>query len=158
MHLPHLQPFGKGSVVFLTTCTHGRRPLLACAESHELLREIWSKSARLNGWFVGHYVLMPDHVHLFACPGPEAISLAGWMQLWKSIAAKGINRVTRGTGAVWQPDYFDRYLRSLRDYTHKWDYVLLNPVRKGLVMNPEDWPYRGVIYDLRHEGPRDCSR
>ena len=155
MHLPHLRPFKNASAVFVTTCTHGRQPLLARLEVHEAVRDIWAKSAQLNGWFVGHYVLMPDHVHLFACPKPDALPLAEWMQLWKSIAAKRINRVLGRDGPLWQADYFDRFVRSLHDYSQRWDYVAQNPIRKGLAANPTDWPYRGVIHDLRYHGPRD---
>ena len=155
MHLPHLRPFKNVSIVFITTCTHGRQLLLACPEVHETVRDIWTKSAQLNGWFVGHYLLMPDHVHLFACPQQDALLLAGWMQIWKSIAAKRINRVLGRNCALWQADYFDRYLRSLKDYSQKWDYIALNPVRKGMVINPASWPYRGVIHDLRYHASRD---
>ncbi|HEY8993990.1 MAG TPA: transposase [Lacunisphaera sp.] len=155
MHLPHLQPFKRASIVFLTTCTQGRRTLLACPEVHEVLRNIWQQSADRNGWFVEHYVLMPDHAHLFACPGHDALPLADWMQLWKAIAAKRINQAQHGRGAIWQPDYFDRFLRSLHDYSEKWQYVALNPVRKGLTETPEAWPYRGTIHDLRCHASRD---
>ena len=155
MHLPHLRPFKNSSIVFITTCTHRRQSALACSEAHATLRGIWSKSAQLNGWFVGQYLLMPDHVHLFAYPGPDALPLAGWMQLWKSIATKGINRTTGRSGTLWQEDYFDRFIRSLHDYAQKWDYIALNPVRRGLILRAADWPYRGVIHDLRHHATRD---
>ncbi len=155
MHLPHLRPFKNAPVVFLTTCTQGRLPLLACHEAHETLRDIWIKSAPLSGWFVGQYVLMPDHVHLFACPGPDALPLSRWMQIWKAIASKRINQTLGLKEALWQADYFDRYLRSLKDYSEKWEYVAMNPVRKGLVEIPGEWPYRSVIHDLRYHASRD---
>jgi putative transposase len=155
MHLPHLPPFKNAPIVFVTTCTHRRQPLLAGAVAHEILHDIWTQSAHLNGWFVGHYILMPDHVHLFACPQQGAPALAGWMQIWKTIAAKRINRALGRKGAFWQADYFDRFLRSLKDYSQKWDYVALNAARKGLVTHPEDWPYRGTIHDLHYHASRD---
>ena len=77
------------------------------------------------------------------------------MQRWKTIAAKRINQALNRNGSLWQADYFDRYMRSLGDYSQKWDYVRLNPVRKGLVAKSEDWPYRGTIHDLRYHGSRD---
>lgn len=123
--------------------------MLACIEAHEVLRDIWTKSATMNGWHVGHYVLMPDHVHLFACPNMDARPLGRWMQLWKSISAKRINQVLKRSGTLWQTDYFDRFVRSVSDYSEKWNYVALNPVRKGFATVPEDWPYRGIIHDLR---------
>jgi len=154
MHLPHLRPFDSNSVIFLTASVHQRRPVLACDVAHEVLRNLWAKSAELNGWYVGQYLLLPDHVHLFACQSPDARPLADWMRIWKSIGATHINQSLRRTGALWQADYFDRFIRSLDDYAEKWAYAALNPVRKGLAANPEDWPYRGVIHDLRYHVSR----
>ena len=154
MHLPHLRPFERAPIVFLTICTHGRQRLLASPPIHVAVHNVWARSAQLNGWFVGHYMLMPDHVHLLASPEPAARPLAAWMRAWKSISATRINHALGRNGTFWQADYFDRYLRSLDDYTQKWDYVALNPVRKGLVAKSEDWPYRGIIYDLRHHASR----
>jgi putative transposase len=149
MHLPHLRSFEKAPIVFLTVCTYQRQARLADPVAHEILTDLWGRSAELNGWYVGHYVLMPDHLHLFAAPGFDAQPLAGWMRLWKSISSTRINRRNGQEGSFWQADYFDRYLRSLDDYTQKWDYVALNPLRKGLVDEPSVWPYRGTIHDLR---------
>lgn len=155
MHLPHLFSFHRTPVVFLTTCTDGRESLLARHEAHAVLHDVWERSAICNGWYVGQYVLMPDHVHLFACPGLGALPLHRWVQLWKAIAAKQINRALDRSTRVWQPDYFDRYMRSPQDYAEKWEYVAMNPVRKGLIEHAEAWPYRGVIHDLRHHASRD---
>jgi REP element-mobilizing transposase RayT len=156
MHLPHLSAFEKAPIVFLTTCTHRRQALLANALAHSVLLDIWTRSAELNGWFVGEYVLMPDHAHLFAAPGPRACSLAAWMQLWKAIAARNINRALSRQGTVWQADYFDRYLRSRHDYEQKWAYVEQNPVRQELVTDHKEWwAYRGIIHDLRCRKARD---
>jgi len=46
----------------------------------------------------------------------------------------------------WQPGFFDHLLRHNESYAEKWDYVWGNPVRAGLVTNPEDWPYQGEIH------------
>jgi hypothetical protein len=40
-------------------------------------------------------------------------------------------------------------LRGDESYTEKWEYVKANPVRAGLVREPEDWPYQGVLNTLR---------
>ena len=59
---------------------------------------------------------------------------------------------TRGTldiaPPIWQPEYFDRYLRSQENYGQKWNYVEQNALRAGLVKEGEEWPYRGSIFDL----------
>ena len=49
------------------------------------------------------------------------------------------------TGELWQPGFFDHVLRSEESYVEKWQYVLENPVRAGLVKELEQWPYQGEI-------------
>ena len=149
MRLPHLSPFSKQPLLFITTCTAGRRPLLATTTVHEILKTIWTKSAAADGWFVGHYVLMPDHVHLFAMPTQEAKALAAWMKTWKSVSARQIASASRVAPPIWQGDYFDHFVRSASTYAQKWEYVQQNPVRKALCPRPEDWPYFGTLHDLR---------
>lgn len=86
---------------------------------------------------------MPDHVHLFASPSAEPVSLEHWVRFWKAQLA----RQAKITG-LWQSDHWDRRLRSGESYQRKWEYVRANPVRKGLVKKPEDWPYQGEIHAL----------
>jgi hypothetical protein len=42
----------------------------------------------------------------------------------------------------WQEGCFDRLLRSDESLSDKWEYLRQNPVRAGLVANPEDWPFQ----------------
>lgn len=91
---------------------------------------------------------MPDHLHLFARPALEAKSLTGWMKTWKSLSARRLKSLWRSAPALWQDDYFDRYLRSAENYRNKWDYVAENPVRAGLCKQPDDWPWKGRLFDL----------
>ena len=146
--LAHLTPFGKQPVLFLTVCTAQRAPLLANKEAHEILRDIWRESLPRQGWAVGDYVLMPDHVHLFARQASDGCSLAKWMQAWKSISARRITTTAGIKPPLWQKDYFDRFLRSADSYSEKWDYVRMNPVRAGLAAAPGEWPYSGRIHAL----------
>src|SRR6184192_820262 len=127
-HLPHVSSFRDNPIVFFTTCTHKRRKLLACAKSHAILRGLWERSAERDGWWVGHYVLMPDHVHFFARPEIEARPMAKWVQLWKGVSSRKIAKGLNLSPPVWQAGYFDRYLRSTESYSQKWTYVEQNPV------------------------------
>ncbi len=40
---------------------------------------------------------------------------------------------------LWQPRFFYRALRTVKEYNEKVEYIHLNPVRAGLASRPEDW-------------------
>ncbi len=147
-HLAHFSSVRDQPIVFLTVVTHARQAVLANDFAHRLLRGLWQRSADRNGWFVGDYVVMPDHVHLFARAETRADSLSAWMKMWKSVSSRQLNAAVVSTSRVWQEEYFDRYLRSAESYEEKWCYVRNNPVRAGLVIHADLWPYCGRICDL----------
>ncbi len=125
----------------VAVCTKDRVPWLASPEVHLLVREVWQEA---DAWLVGRYVVMPDHVHLFAGYSGSPLSLDAWVRFWKS----QVSRRHRVDGHRWQQGYWDTRLRSWESYESKWEYVRGNPVRHGLAERPEDWPYQGEIHAL----------
>jgi len=125
-------------VVFLTVCTKDRVPWLAEEEVHARLCSVWCES---RAWLVGRYVLMPDHLHLFAAPGDEPVGLERWVKYWKSQLS--MNRASPTNS--WQAGHWDTRLRTGESYESKWEYVRNNPVRAGLVANVEAWPFQGEL-------------
>ena len=86
-------------------------------------------------------VVMPDHVHMILTPlvdeqRHEIFSLVEIMRLIKSASAHKINRRLCRQGPVWQEESFDHVLRSCESLDAKINYVLQNPLRRGLV---HDW-------------------
>ena len=71
----------------------------------------------------------------------ETRSLAEIMDALKGASAHMINRRLGRKGKVWQEESFDRVLRSSESLDEKIAYILNNPVRKGLVSRPEDYPW-----------------
>lgn len=49
---------------------------------------------------------------------------------------------------IWQRGFFDHVLRSDESYREKWEYVLANPVRAGLVLQVGAWPYAGEVIPI----------
>lgn len=129
-------------IIFLTVCTKDRNPWLASEEAHQQLLHIWK---RAEAWLIGCYVVMPDHIHLFAAPGRIDLPLENWIRFWKSQFSK-VHQVPEHR---WQVDHWDTRLRSWQSYEDKWNYVRANPVRHGLVDRTEDWPYQGELNELR---------
>ena len=149
-HLAHLQPFSRHPIVFLTVVTDDRRPLLACHAAYAALADVWSRSPTADGWFIGRFILLPDHVHLFARPAVNAKPLANWIQTWKSLSSRQITTLLHAFSPIWQKDYFDRFLRSADNYQGKWNYVEMNPVRRRLCSRPAEWPWQGELNELRY--------
>jgi putative transposase len=147
-HLAHLPSFRNNPIVFFTTCTYHRHKILASPHCQKILHEIRQRSADHDGWWVGNYILMPDHVHFFARPEIDAQPMADWVKMWKSVSSRRIAAALSIKSPIWQSEYFDRYLRSTENYAEKWHYVEQNAVRAGLVETAESWPYRGAVSDL----------
>lgn len=84
------------------------------------------------------YVVMPNHVHVLFTPHP-GISVANIIGPLKSFMARELNRKFGGSGAVWQPDYFDRWIRNEEHLERVRKYIEWNPVKAGLCFDPKLW-------------------
>ena len=84
-------------------------------------------------WYVHLLLLMPDHLHaLITFPREEDMKKV--MANFKEITAKR-------AGVTRQRDFFDHRLRTKDSFQDRTGYILMNPVRKGLIENHEQWPY-----------------
>ena len=140
--------FLEAPIYFVTTCVAYRRPLLAEADVVAILIEEWRTAMKRHEWAVGRYVIMPDHVHFFCRPQPQAKRLADFIRAWKSWSARSVLRTLGRPSPLWQPEFFDHLLRSETSYLEKWDYVRHNPMRAGLTSDLSEWPWQGFIQDL----------
>jgi hypothetical protein len=57
----------------------------------------------------------------------------------------------------WQKGFFGHLIRHSESYSEKWEYVLQNPVRAGLVNDPDEWPWHGEITRLEALVRRLCQ-
>lgn len=151
MHPPRLgrltEIFTKQPVYFVTLCTFDRKMILDRPPIPEAFVR-FCESAPSHGVYVGRYVLMPDHIHLFTATISESADLSVWIKSLKNTLSKAWR--SAGLPAPhWQKGFFDHLLRSNDSYEEKWAYVAANPVRAGLVGAPGDWPYQGIIFELK---------
>lgn len=138
----------RAPLYYLTCCVHKRIQVLARPDIAEVLQIAWREAEEVHGWLVGRFVVMPDHAHFFASPhGDEGKPLSRFIESWKRWTRRGIQQ--RGLVAFrWQKEFFDHLLRNEESYEGKWQYVRENPLRAGLVAEPEEWPYQGEIHVL----------
>jgi putative transposase len=127
--------------VLLTVATEDRVPWLANDIAQKHLATVWMKA---EGWLVGDYLLMPDHLHCFCFPGDREVGIERWISFWKDQFRK-----SHGNGDWrWQSRGWHHRLRNGESYAAKWDYVQMNPVRKGLVDAPEKWRFKGKVQEV----------
>jgi valyl-tRNA synthetase len=92
-------------------------------------------------------VVMPDHVHLLITPlrdeSGDWYKLADLMHSIKSFTATEINKLRGASGKLWQQEYYDRIVRDEEELLEKWNYIINNPVKAGLVGRPEDYAFYG---------------
>lgn len=113
----------------------------------DILRREWATAKDRHGWLVGHYVVMPDHVHFFCAEvtGGARHTLSRFVGGWKEWTAKELIRLLPILAPAWQKRFFDHVLRSDESYAEKWMYVRNNPVRAGLATDADTWPFQGFV-------------
>ena len=95
---------------------------------------------RLEQHYLLHeFVIMKNHVHLIITP--TGITLERAMQFIKGGFSHRLGEMERGTSEVWQRGFTDHRLRDAEDFEHHREYIYLNPVRAGMCLRAEEYPY-----------------
>ena len=136
-----------GRVFSITLCVRDRRPVfndgVFARHTIDFLRAL----STMTGARLYAYCLMPDHVHLLLGPSP-AISVPGFVGRWKTLCAREWLRRTN-QASFWRRSFFDHALRQDEDLLRVGNYILMNPVRAGLVERPDDYGLSGSLeWDL----------
>jgi putative transposase len=121
---------------FITFSCYHRAPLLASAGARDVFEENLERARRWYGFYVCGYVVMPEHVHLLVSE-PERSRLCTAIQMLKQNVARRVH----GAGSFWQARYYDFNVWSEEKRIEKLRYMHRNPVKRGLVENPEDWAW-----------------
>ena len=124
-----------GDLHFVTFSCSRRRPFLATPTARNIF-ELSLETMRVRyGFVVLGYVVMPEHVHLLVSE-PEKTSLSKAIQALKLSVP-----VQRNERPFWQHRYYDFNVFTDRKRVEKLQYIHRNPVARGLVEEPEQWPW-----------------
>jgi putative transposase len=160
-----------GQSHFITFSCYRRLPNLSELQFCEGLLAALEAARKHSGMRVYGFVLMPEHVHLLVSE-PDRSTLADVIRSVKFSSAKRVRRLRAngcGSGPFWQKRYYDRNIRNYRDFLEKLRYIHRNPVKRGLVENPEDWAWSSFrhyvsgeagIVEIESEwtaGKRECE-
>jgi len=129
-----------GYVYFITTRCFNKNKIFVDKNAVQVIFECidWLTS---RSYIDLHFcVVMPDHIHL-------VISLEGSKHLseviksLKQYTSRRIKLILSLSDPVWQEQYYDHVIRKEENIIEIIKYCWYNPVRAGLVTNPNDYPY-----------------
>jgi len=131
---------------FVTSVTWGRRSLFRAEPMAELFLETMLRYRK--------QVLMPDHFHLLLTPAHD-VSLEKAVQLIKGGFSFRVKKEMEKNLEIWQPGPTEHRIKDAIDYDRHVKYIHENPVKRGLVENPEEYPYGSASgrFDLDEAPP-----
>jgi len=128
---------------FFVTCkVSPERERLSEAEFALLAGSIQSRR-RQHHFLLAAWALLPDHWDAIVMP-PYPCTISSVMESVKVSSTRQINKLRGDRGLLWQGRFFDRALRTVKEYHEKVDYIHLNPVKRGLVTKPEEWRWSSI--------------
>ncbi len=152
MRLKDLDYSNSDYVYFITICArHLSSPFLDCALAQEVLKSLLSLSAE-GKVSLYCYCLMPDHLHIalspqVSCGGERSEDLSKILRDFKSYTTR-VSWKYGIKGKLWQRSFYDHIGRRGEDLIAICNYILANPIRKGLVEDPDNWSYSGLLDPL----------
>ena len=129
-----------GAFYFLTVCVDGKKEILLKEKFAQIIFNSLDFMEK-EGWIkLICCIVMPTHIHI-VIHLLEKKSLSKLMRSFKIFTARNINMILGKTGKFWQDQYYEHKIRKDESLWNIVDYCHNNPVRKGLVDDPEKYPY-----------------
>ena len=147
--------YGSGYLHFITTSCYQRRPLLGSQENRDLFLRVLEHVRKRYRFKVAGYVVMPEHVHLLigepergnpstvmqALKQGFARRLLGKLRVRADARQLGFWKELVDAGHVWQSRFYDFVVWTEGKRIEKLRYMHRNPVKRGLVAEPEQWAW-----------------
>jgi putative transposase len=114
-------------------------PRLSAPHDRDLLLEVMERVRVRYRFVVVGYVIMPEHIHLLISE-PERGDPSKVMQAIKQGFARRI--LGRDDGVrIWQARFYDFVVFTEKKRVEKLRYMHRNPVKRGLVLEPQQWKW-----------------
>ena len=129
-----------GRVYMLTAVVEERRPVFSDWRAGRLLVGQMRAADQAGMVHSLAWVVMPDHLHWL-------VELKqGSLAHVKSRSSRSVNLLRGNSEPVWQRGYHDRALRRDEDLKAAARYIVMNPLRAGLVQRLGDYPLWDAVW------------
>ena len=146
MAIPYRGTTGSGTY-FITASTWEKKCLLQSERMAKLLIEVLFHYQTLGKYCLHEFVVMPNHFHLLMTP-VGLVPLEKAIQFIKGGFSFRAKKELALASVVWQASFYARRVRDANEYVRFRHYIHMNPVRRGLVSNPEEFPYSSASMKL----------
>jgi REP element-mobilizing transposase RayT len=126
--------------VHVTVCTDNKEQIFDSELNAKIVIDELLKAAKDLRFRILCYCLMPDHLHIIVSPGESALTLSKFLNIFKG-RTTAVFRESRDLRKIWQKSAFDHVIRTEEDLRAIIEYIMNNPVRKGIVEKVDDYPY-----------------
>ncbi len=126
---------------FLTACTAARVARFQDISFVDQTLKVLKVRADAKKFALQAYCFMPDHLHLLVSGIKETSDGMAFMNGFKQRTAYEFKQRTQAR--LWQHKSYDHILRPSESWEGVAYYIWMNPVRKGLCVRPEEWPFSG---------------
>lgn len=132
-----------GGAYLITTATAHRRPIFTSLAAGRCVVHALRKAQHLEHASTLAFVVMPDHFHWLLELGhiPLSRAVGGVM----SSVARQLRNAS-GMESVWQKGFHDHAIRGDEDLAAAARYIVMNPVRAGLVRRVGDYPLWDAVW------------
>ncbi len=144
----------EGGLYHVTSRGDGRDAIFLVDGDRESFLEVPGKVVVCYRWLVHAYCLMGNHYHLML-ETPEANLSRGMRQL-NSVYTQRFNARHRRVGHVFQGRFKAIVVDRDGHLLELCRYVVLNPVRAGLVKRPQDWAWSSYRATAGMAGRHTC--
>ena len=132
---------------FITASAFQKESLFQSNRMAGLLIDVLLNYQKQGRYNLHEFVIMPNHFHLLITPIPP-VSIEKAVQFIKGGFSYRARKELGIIGEIWQTSFYDRRIRDAVEYARFRHYIHMNPVRRGLVARPEEFPFGSVHLKL----------
>jgi putative transposase len=131
-----------GSAVFITQVVQNRQPVFRDARNLQLLHETLYNVKRIHPFNMLGYVFLFEHFHVIIQPTGKS-NFSDIMHSLKMNFTREYKKLLGRSSSepvkFWQKRFWDHVIRDDRDMENHLHYIHFNPVKHGLVKDPQSW-------------------
>jgi putative transposase len=137
----------RDGIYFITASAWEKQSLLQSERMAGLFIEVLFHYRNQSKYLLHEFVVMPNHFHLLIAPIPP-VTLEKAVQFIKGGLSFRARKELGVVGEIWQTSFYDHRVRDGAEYERFKHYIHQNPVRRGLAVSSEDFPYSSARLKL----------